>query len=54
MENALYNELGVLEAAAIGVPDERLGELVTAMVTLKDGYEGRVTEESLMKIARQT
>ncbi|KAG5636318.1 hypothetical protein H0H81_008432 [Sphagnurus paluster] len=30
VENALYRDPRVLEAAAVGVPDERLGELVAA------------------------
>ncbi|KAF8907749.1 hypothetical protein CPB85DRAFT_1376491 [Mucidula mucida] len=33
-KNALYKEPGVSEAAAVGVPDERLGELVTALESL--------------------
>ncbi|KAK0452867.1 uncharacterized protein EV420DRAFT_1557142 [Desarmillaria tabescens] len=53
VENALYTEPGVLEAAAVGVPDERLGELVTALVTIKPGYHGRVNEKKLLAIAEK-
>ncbi len=53
VENALYTEPGVLEAAAVGVPDERLGELVTALVTLKPGYRGRINENKLLATARK-
>ncbi len=52
VENALYKEPGVSEAAAVGVPDERLGELVTALVTVKPGFDSSVTEESLLVLAR--
>ncbi|KAJ8080080.1 hypothetical protein PM082_016908 [Marasmius tenuissimus] len=52
VENALYEESGVLEAAAVGVPDQRLGELVTAVVTIKQGYTGKITEKSLIEFVR--
>jgi acyl-CoA synthetase (AMP-forming)/AMP-acid ligase II len=41
----------VLEAAAVGVPDKRLGELPVAIVTLKKGHEGTVQEQELLKAA---
>ncbi|PBK98188.1 acetyl-CoA synthetase-like protein [Armillaria gallica] len=53
VENALYTEPGVLEAAAVGVPDERLGELVTALVTIKPGYHGKVDEKKLLAVAEK-
>lgn len=53
VENALYADPRVLEAAAVGVPDERLGELVAAVVSIKPAYHGYVTEAALMAIARQ-
>ena len=34
VENAFYADKRVAEAAAIGVPDERLGELVGVIVSL--------------------
>lgn len=48
VENALYADPRVLEAAAVGVPDERLGELVVAIVSLRPAYIGQVTEEALI------
>lgn len=48
VENALYADPRVLEAAAVGVPDERLGELVAAIVSLRPAYLGQVTEEELI------
>ncbi|KAK0200229.1 hypothetical protein DFS33DRAFT_1359963 [Desarmillaria ectypa] len=53
VENALYTEPAVLEAAAVGVPDKRLGELVTALVTLKPRYRGRISEQELLETARR-
>ncbi|KAL1718558.1 hypothetical protein EV715DRAFT_291165 [Schizophyllum commune] len=50
IENALYAEPGVLEAAAVGVPDERLGELPVAVVSVKKGYHGKVSEQSLISM----
>ncbi len=39
IETVLYGADGVLEAAVIGRPDERLGEVVVAYVVLRDGSE---------------
>ncbi|KAF5355120.1 hypothetical protein D9756_005291 [Leucocoprinus leucothites] len=50
VENALYNDPRVQEAAAVGVPDERLGELVAAVVSIKPAYQGYVTETALMAV----
>ncbi|KAK0455656.1 uncharacterized protein EV420DRAFT_1272222 [Desarmillaria tabescens] len=53
VENALYTEPAVLEAAAVRVPDDRLCQLVTALVTLKPGYHGKISEEKLLETARK-
>ncbi|KAF9070355.1 hypothetical protein BDP27DRAFT_1220781, partial [Rhodocollybia butyracea] len=53
VENALYEDEGVLEVAAVGVPDERLGELVTALVTVKPPHKERVSVATLMALARK-
>ena len=47
MENALYEDTRIAEAAAVGVPDVRLGELVAAVVCLKKRHRNTVTEEEL-------
>ncbi|KAK0442018.1 uncharacterized protein EV420DRAFT_1727700 [Desarmillaria tabescens] len=53
VESALHTEPGVLEAAAVGVPDKRLGELVAAVVTVKPSWRGKVKEEKLLSIAKK-
>lgn len=42
-----------MEAAAVGVPHETLGEVVAAVVSLKPGFISRVTEASLIKVAKK-
>ncbi|KAJ4002058.1 hypothetical protein F5050DRAFT_797677 [Lentinula boryana] len=54
VENALYEDARVKEAAAVGVPDRRLGELVAAVVSLKTQYIGKVTESSLIEGVRKS
>jgi long-chain acyl-CoA synthetase len=45
VEAAIYELPAVYEAAVFGLPDERLGEVVAAIVMLKPGYE--LTEDEL-------
>jgi acyl-CoA synthetase (AMP-forming)/AMP-acid ligase II len=52
VENALYADDRVLEVAAVGVPDARLGELVAAVVSIKPPYHGKVNEAQLLKHAQ--
>ncbi|KAF9460705.1 hypothetical protein BDZ94DRAFT_878708 [Collybia nuda] len=54
VENALYADPRIQEAAAVGVPDERLGELVAAVVSVKPPFQGRVTEAALIALARKS
>lgn len=53
VENALYAHPGVSEVAAVGVPDQRLGELVAAVISVKPAFRGQVTESSLISLARR-
>ncbi|KAL0575747.1 hypothetical protein V5O48_006234 [Marasmius crinis-equi] len=53
VENVLYMDSRIMEAAAVGVPDPRLGELVTAVVSVKSPFRGTVTENSLIELARK-
>ena len=45
VENALYDDDRILSAAAVGVPDQRLGELPVVFVVLK--HNAHATEEDL-------
>jgi long-chain acyl-CoA synthetase len=47
VESALYEHPAVLEAAVIGIPDERWGEAVHAVVVLRDGVGA--TEDELIQ-----
>ncbi|CAK5275654.1 unnamed protein product [Mycena citricolor] len=51
VENALFTD-GVLEAVAVGIPDNRLGELVAAVVSVKASERHRITESVLIELAR--
>lgn len=53
MENALYRDPRISEAAAVGVPDERLGEVVAAVVSVKPAFQGAVTEAALIALAHR-
>ncbi|KAK0207498.1 hypothetical protein IW262DRAFT_1530175 [Armillaria fumosa] len=53
IENGLYNDSRLSEVAAVGLPDYRLGELVAAVVSVKPAFKGKVTEESVLTLARK-
>jgi len=53
VEELLYEHPAINEAAVVGVPDPYRGETVKAYVTLKPGYEGKVTEEEIIKFCKQ-
>jgi len=53
VENALYADHRLFDAAAVSVPDKRLGELVAAVVGTKPSFKGTVSEESVLAVARQ-
>ena len=52
MEDAIYDDPRVLEAAAVGIPDSRLGELVAVVVSTKAPVYCQVTEEQLLALAK--
>lgn len=53
VEEVLYEHPAVNEAAVVGVADAYRGETVKAYVTLKPGYQGKVTEEDIIKFCRE-
>ena len=48
----MYEDPRVLEAAAVGIPDPRLGELVGVVVSTKPAFYGQVFESDLISLAR--
>ncbi|CAK5277834.1 unnamed protein product [Mycena citricolor] len=52
VENALFTE-GVQEAAAVAVPDIKLGELVAAVVSVSPEFREKITEAGLIALARE-
>ncbi len=51
VENVIYQHPSVMEAAVIGIPDERQGEVVKAVIKTKPGFE--VTEEEIISFCRE-
>ncbi len=51
VENVLYSHSSILEAAVIGVPDEKWGEAVTAVVALKEGQDA--SEEEIIQFCKE-
>jgi fatty-acyl-CoA synthase len=52
VEAVLYTHPAVLDAAVIGIPDDKWGEAVLAVVTLKPGAS--VSAEELLQLCRQS
>jgi len=53
VEEVLYEHPAVKEAGVIGIPDPYRGETVKAFVSLKDEYEGKVTQEEVIKFCKE-
>jgi fatty-acyl-CoA synthase len=52
VESALYEHPAVHEACVIAVADERRGETVKALVVLKPGHRGRISEQEIVDWSR--
>lgn len=53
VENALYRDERIKDAAVVPVPDAHLGELVAAVVVTKPQYHGQVSSTELMALVAQ-
>src|SRR4030066_1945141 len=55
VDEVLYKHPAIAVAAAFGIPDAEIpgSERVMAVVSLKDGYHGSVTEQELRDFCRQ-
>lgn len=53
VESALYEHPAIHEACIVGVPDERRGETVKALIVLKPEHRGRVSEQDIIDWSRQ-
>ncbi|MFB0935515.1 MAG: fatty acid--CoA ligase [Propionivibrio sp.] len=51
LEDILSSHEAVQESAVIGVPDEKWGERPVALVVLKSGYEGTISEHDIRSFA---
>jgi len=54
IEDALYSLPGVLEAAAIGIPDPLLGQAIKAFVVLDEQSRAALTVQDVFRHCRQT
>jgi acyl-coenzyme A synthetase/AMP-(fatty) acid ligase len=54
IENALYKMDGVIEAAAIGVPDDLLGKVIKAFVVFSEEYREKVFVDDIMHHCTKT
>lgn len=53
IENVLYSLEGVLEAAAVGIPDPLLGQVIKAFVVPTDQARDALTVEKIMSYCHQ-
>lgn len=54
VENAIYADDRIQEVAVVGVPHEKLGELVAAVVFPKPEFADSVTEAEVVARAKQS
>ncbi len=53
IENVLYSIHGVLEAAAVGIPDPVLGQVIKAYIVLDENVQPPLTESKILEHCRQ-
>jgi len=49
IEEVLFKHEAVQDAAAVGIPDEAVGEIIKVFVVLKPEYRGKVTEADILE-----
>ena len=47
IEDYLRKHEAIRDVAVIGMPDERLGEIATAIIEIKPEWEGKLTEDDV-------
>jgi long-chain acyl-CoA synthetase len=52
VEEVLYEHPAVKEVAAVAVPDSTNGEVVKVFVTLKDGFDGKVSASEIIEFCK--
>jgi fatty-acyl-CoA synthase len=53
VESAMYEHPAIHEACVVAVTDSRRGETVKALVVLKPGFAGEVTEQQIIDWSRE-
>ena len=53
IEEVLYNYDAVAEAAVIGIPDEKVGEVIKAFVVLKNKFKNKVSKDDILKYLKE-
>jgi fatty-acyl-CoA synthase len=53
VESAMYEHPAIHEACVVAVPDDKRGETVKALVVLKPGFHGEITEQQIVDWARE-
>ncbi len=54
IETAITSHEGIVDCAALGIPDDKWGELVTAFVIPDEKYKGKLTELEIMDYCKRT
>lgn len=52
LEDVLYTHPAVSEVAVVAVPDEKWGEVPCAVIDLKPGYTGKISEQEVVQFCR--
>jgi len=53
IEDVLYHHPAVKETCVVGMPDPYRGETVTAFICLREGHEGKTTEDEIIAFCKE-